>query len=374
MEKAPEIEELRKLPIFFVVGMGRSGTTLLRTILDAHPHTVVSVESKFVIHLKNKYKCINQWTPALVENFIIDLYGDVKFKRYWEMEYEKLRAFILQYDCKLLDFSLLCKMVYFNHASVFNKGKPMIIGDKNPVYSLFINDLKEVFPDAKFIHLVRDYRDTIVSNRKYFQRKNVGALAQVWAIYNKNIEDEKRHDRSKFYTIRYEDLVHDPEIKVKEICHFLGIEFHPVMLEFYLKTRENYGDGKHPVVGLLFPELLNKVNTNQIGKWKNELTQKELGLIHFIDNKPGQQYEYVSTPASFSAFYYLRSVIGYWMAMVDIAVVKGYYILPFFARQMIRQSARFAFDYLGILTVYNGDDYLKEILKKKKQKEEVQKE
>lgn len=56
------INEIEKLPMVFIIGRGRSGTTLLQTIMDAHPTIITANESPFIINLKQKYSKINQWS------------------------------------------------------------------------------------------------------------------------------------------------------------------------------------------------------------------------------------------------------------------------------------------------------------------------
>jgi hypothetical protein len=186
------VEEIKQLHFVFILGRSRSGTTLMQTILDANESVVLPIESRLIVHLKKKYFHISRWTAEILDEFIIDLYKDKKFARYWSVDPLKLRQYIDQLPISELDFKVLIKVVYLNYPSPFPKGRIMLIGDKNPIYSIFTKELFEVFPDAKFIHLIRDYRDNIVSNRTVFKRQSVARLALGWKLYNIFIEKMKK--------------------------------------------------------------------------------------------------------------------------------------------------------------------------------------
>src|SRR5688572_10251408 len=178
------IEEINKIPMIFIVGMGRSGTTLLRTIMDAGEECVFASESKIIIHLKQKYNHKKYWSEELLEEFLTDLYKEIKFRSSWGITKEELRVKFSELPLEKINFPLLCKVIYLSYPSLYPKNKIRVIGDKNPTYSIFIPELMEIFPDARFIHLIRDYRDCILSNKKLFKRQSLFALSQLWKIYN----------------------------------------------------------------------------------------------------------------------------------------------------------------------------------------------
>src|SRR6185312_1241794 len=230
------LNKIKSIPILFIVGRGRSGTSLLQTILDSHRNIISANESPFILTLKKKYFKRRNWTQELVDSFIKDLYEDLQFNYFWKINAATLRKSINQYPIEQLTFSIICKIVYLNFPSPNKKENIVWLVDKNPIYSLFINDLIEVFPEAKFIHLIRDYRDNIISSRKSFGQKDVATLAKRWVKYNDIIHKSNKKRPTIFYRIRYEDLVTSPEKYVSEICDFLKVEFDTQMLSFYKTT------------------------------------------------------------------------------------------------------------------------------------------
>ncbi len=129
------LEEIRKIPIFFIVGKGRSGTTLLSNILDSHLNVASATESRFVLILWLKYKNLKVWKPEMAEEFYQVLLEDYRIKYMWEFEdsfLEQLKS--LPPETKVQE---LIKVVYIYKKSMFPKEHIKFIIDKNPRYTLF---------------------------------------------------------------------------------------------------------------------------------------------------------------------------------------------------------------------------------------------
>lgn len=352
------ISEIEKLPIVFIIGRGRSGTSLLQTIFDANPGVKTANESPFIIHLKQKYLHIKKWDVKKTDEFITDLYKDKKFDFLWAIDPSDLRKHIHQYDFGKFTFPILCKLVYLSITSAFEKHKTDLIVDKNPLYSSFVPELMEVFPEAKFIHIVRDYRDNINSSRKAFKVKNIFVLAQRWKRYNKMIEACKAKKPEQFFTIRYEDLVTMPEKIIPEICNFLSLSFNEKMYRFYNTTRtaftdENYKNGiMAELVQQFHKNLLNPISTSQIDKWKKELSAREIEVIEYITGNYAKKYGYfpsVEKPKSYPILFlknFLQDRFSY-------LVYKLYYKLPISVRDMLRRISDTLFDKTGYSNAYN---------------------
>lgn len=361
------IEEINKLPMVFIVGMGRSGTTLLRTILDANEEILFAPEGKIIVALKQKYKHKTIWTPDLLNEFIIDLYKDVVFNK-WGISKDDLLNKFLSYPSEKINFSFLLKIIYLSFPSPYPKKNIQILGDKNPINSIFIKELLEVFPDAKFIHLVRDYRDCILSNRKLFKRQNIYALSQLWKIYNSWISVYSNKYPKKFLLVRYEDFIDNPEKCMTEICEFIGLTFESRMLNFY-EVMNNEGLKKHKeIIEYTHPNLLNKVNKDSLSKWKTEFSLEEQEKIAFILENYGLTYGYDKNPNYTGRKYRLFSIIGFWVNIKDFFIIKGYYLLPFSIRDFFRKITRFLFEKTGWYTVYNQVDLISEMVEKKNKK------
>jgi hypothetical protein len=350
-------EEIRQIPFVFILGRGRSGTTLMQTMLDANENVVLPIESRLIVHLKQKYFNIKVWTSDLLDEFITDLYKDKKFARYWSVDPIILRKSIDRLPIDTLDFPLLCKIVYLNYPSPFKKGKVILLGDKNPIYSIFIKELVQVFPDAKFIHLVRDYRDNIASNKKVFKRQSIAQLALGWRAYNIFIESFKKRLSNNFYTLKYEDLVSQPEVYVPQICKFLGLTFNPGMLGFY-ETIQKVSEEKYVAeIEMIHPNILKPVNTAQVHKWKKELKKEDIELADHLAGNYARKYGYVRETNVKRISFYWRAVLAYLRIHFDFFVIRSYYKMPFFIRDGVGAFNKKLYDKFKITNYYNDADF-----------------
>lgn len=353
------INEIEKLPIVFIIGRGRSGTTLLQTIMDAHPSIITANESPFIINLKQKYSKVNQWSSEKIDEFIIDLYKDKQFAFLWNIDQTILRSKINLYDITQLNFSTLCKLVYLTIPSPFPKNKISLIVDKNPIYSFYIEELIELFPNAKFIHLVRDYRDNIISSRKAFKTKDVALLAQRWKRQNMFIDFHKKNNAALFLTLQYEKLVTDPEKHVSEVCSFINITFNPNMLDFHKTTTKIYNDASSKndlmtnIVKNIHLNLLNPVNCGQVDKWKEELTNSEIEIIDYIAGGYAKKYDYMSTTKVKGLSYYMTAIKSHLKYSTDYYINKIYYRIPMTIRDLSRTISQLLYDKFGYINKHN---------------------
>ncbi len=224
-------------PIAFLVAKDRSGTTLLQTMLDSHPNICAPLESRFVLHLKNKYQNKNHWNLKLKEQFIKDLFLEQKMVLLWELDMENLQKRIGALP-ENTTYGEVCKQVYVSSKSFHPKETAKLIVDKNPIYAIMIPLLKEIYPNAKFIHLVRDYRGNVNSIFSLYKKISIKKLGQSWVMNNQEIEKEKSLQPENFITLRYEDLLDNPETELTNLTNFFNLEFHPNMLTYHERISE----------------------------------------------------------------------------------------------------------------------------------------
>jgi hypothetical protein len=275
------------IPFFFIVGRARSGTTLLRCLMDAHPSVNIPLECAFIVHLLPKYGKITQWTDQNLMAFYHDLITYPKF-HFWTVDHEQLKADLL--NCKGENtYSNICKVVYTNFISLFDKTEIKLLGDKNPSYSFHIKKLLKLFPDARFIHITRDYRDNIISMiNARFEAKIYSSLAFRWKYINKQVDKQKMIHPGCIYTLRYEDLVSQPAIKLKEICDFLEIDFSDEMMNYRSKLDEMLAIYPAGLINLHHKSLLKPINTDNLYAWKKIMTPRQ---IRICDNVVGSYAE-----------------------------------------------------------------------------------
>jgi hypothetical protein len=112
-------------------------------------------------------------------------------------------------------------------------GKPRY-GDKTPSYVLAMQELGDVFPEARFIHVIRDGRDVALSLLQLAHPdhpRTVGRTARQWADWVRGGRAAgARLESGRYLEVHYEDLVTEPEIVLRSICDFIALEFSPLML------------------------------------------------------------------------------------------------------------------------------------------------
>ena len=280
-------EYLDEIPIFFVIGRPRSGTTMLRTLLDANKNTSIPLESKVIIFLYLKFKSVKKWDESQLIKFYNSIFDQPKIES-WIINKDQLKKDILALG-KDATFQCLIKLLYLNYVSFFEKEKILIIGDKNPEYSYNINYFKillKLFPSAKVIHLTRDYRDHYLSMKKIdFEGNHLSLVCYRWRYSYNKIVDLMKKIPKQYYFIRYEDLVNDPEKEMTSICKFLNIEFHDSMLRYYEIKDKVLATYSEEDVMKYHSSLFHPISSDYVDKWKKKLTLNE---IHLADSIVGQ--------------------------------------------------------------------------------------
>ncbi|HYI75110.1 MAG TPA: sulfotransferase [Gaiellaceae bacterium] len=212
-----------------VLGVSRSGTTLLRVILDRSPGLTIPDESFFVPLLARRHgKTID------AESFLEDL-ARIPTIRDWGVAAAdvapRIRSGMPTGDAVAAIFETYAAAT----------GKPRW-GDKTPMYMRHLPLLARLFPDAQYVHLIRDGRDAALS----FLQMPEGTFTRTWAhpttpaefacLWRKEVADARAIDRrlgtGRYHEVRYEQLVASPEDVVREICAFASIPFEPAMLDY----------------------------------------------------------------------------------------------------------------------------------------------
>lgn len=309
------MEKVDNVPIFFIVGRPRSGTTLLRTLFDAHPDVCIPVECKFIIDLYPKYGKITLWTKSLLKDFFLDLLEQWRFD-IWKTDNEKLLTDLLECAGENT-YANICKVVYLNYPSFFNKNEIKIFGDKNPGYTIYTERLLKIFPDAKFIHITRDYRDNYISITNVdFEMPIISMTVAKWVNFiNKFNRAAKRHP-GKYTNIRFEDLVNDPVNQFKRLCQFVGIEYSEEVFDFYKKKKEVIELYSEAFINKYQSSLLEKVNPKKAGIWKTQLADNKVRMADYVAGKTAALAGYERKYSSFGLGTRLKALPGITLGLI----------------------------------------------------------
>lgn len=314
------------LPMLFIVGRGRSGSTLLTSLLNNHPQIIAPEESRFVQELYYQFSGTKEWTNTKKEKFCKALFSCFESL---DIDKKSLENRIFSLD-KDTSFPILLQAVYLSVNQLHPKENIQLIVDKNPKYSFFIPKLRAIFPEAKFIHLTRDYRDSFLSFQKIKgmkgERKNLSFQIFRWRYYHRSILKAKRSiPDSSYLHVKYEDLVSDTEQFMKKIANFIGVDFKEELIEHQQIQREGVRAEIHKT-------LNEEINTSKIDKWKKEMTKKEVKMANAIVGKLPLKFDYEKEASRLGLFAFLQTFPMRIIALSPLFFRKVFFSFSFFMR------------------------------------------
>jgi hypothetical protein len=204
---------------FFVVGCPRSGTTLLRVILDGHSRLSIPPESHFIVGLSARR---HARAAGVDDVFAHPLWQE------WPIDESQIRRGVELRDPD--GYPELVSAVFETFAESRGKAR---WGDKTPGYVSHIDRLARLFPDGQFIHVIRDGREVAASLREQEWGPRRAAVGAFWwrRKVAAGLRSGRRLPDSRYTEVRLERLVADPEGTVRRLCAFLGEAFEPAMLD-----------------------------------------------------------------------------------------------------------------------------------------------
>lgn len=230
-------------PRLFVVGSPRSGTTLLQRMLDAHPMLAVANDTSF-IHKPLKC-CVQDWKKRLQLDGDVPLTPEiVAFTRDYK-RFQRLGLNNAQIDraAQASTYRGFVTGLYDEFAAM--KKKPFS-GEKTPDFVRRIPLLHQLYPESKFIHIIRDGRDVSLSSVEWAQ-KGIGpskfelfadhpvATTAMWWCWQvaSGRRDGLPLGPEVYHEVRYERLVDAPEETMQELAAFLGLPYDAAMVRYY---------------------------------------------------------------------------------------------------------------------------------------------
>lgn len=315
--------------MFFIVGRGRSGTTLLSHILRAHTELSVAPEALFVLLLRGRYGRI-VWNERIASQFARDIWLEERLGR-WKLEHAPLERRLTDLSRTNPEYARMCAEIYLADAEGRGKNAGVMLGDKNPHYSLYVRELAELFPTARFIHLTRDYRDNILSFRSVrFDLSTISALAYRWRRYNQEIIDAAERIPDRFLSMRFEDLLLRQEASTERLCRFLGVKFEPEILERYQHEEALSAWHQH---------ILNPLDPAQASKWKSSMVSRDVAIADRICQPLGRRLGYEpATVASHPSR--LRLFPGILQGWAFTELERIVFRLPLFVRTFVLRTYR----------------------------------
>lgn len=268
----------------FVTGFKRSGTTLLGSIIDRHPRIAIFVESFFIPQYH---------------------YGQVAF---WPLSNEanrlKLaRAIATEPSARAnrltLDESVIRDLPRGELQDIIDammtswaqgRGKARW-GDKSPGYITKMPVLSRMFPDARFVHIIRDGRDVWLSVRRLGWDWDVTEVACDW---RSSVSKARRFGSAisdRYLEVRYEDLLRRPEETLRQITAFVGEDYDPRMLQ-------PSADGPANPALSSWPGVNEPIDASNFGKWRTRLGEEETAIFELLAGDLLERLGYGLSPHS----------------------------------------------------------------------------
>jgi sulfotransferase family protein len=252
---------------FFIVGAGRSGTTLLRMMLASHSRLSIPPETWYLTPLVERFSLDRPLTGDEIEEAVSIITGHDRWQDLKLDAQEYRREVSRLTDPFLRD---VVEVVYRRYQQADGKVR---WGEKTPQYINIVPQLLTMYPDARFINIVRDGRDVAKSNQVAGWAGNGWHANTRWWI--EAIEWYWRWDRSaardRILLVHYEDLVLDTETVLRKICRFIGEEFEPQMLSW-----ERVVDKQVPVRERKSQTKLKfKIGEEGVARWKREMSARQ---------------------------------------------------------------------------------------------------
>ncbi len=220
----------------FIVGVDRSGTTLLSMMLGMHSMVWIPYESHFHVAFHERYNADPRVGEVGFNRVILDEIRAQKYVRDWDITIPDgidVRA------CS----SLACILETFHTACAAAQGK-VLWGDKTPRYIVHLDVINELFPAARFVHIVRDGRDVARSLvNMWWGPKDFASALEYWA---RRVELGSKMlgmlPKERRMLIRFEDLVRAPREELQRVTTFLGIPFEERMLSYHVEAAKQVGE------------------------------------------------------------------------------------------------------------------------------------
>lgn len=314
-EPRPQIPE--RLPTepeaIFVVGVARSGTTLMRTLLSVSERIAIARESHFMGHIFGRrgarqffHRAGDLSSDDTIRRIVEMIYSG-EYQRhsrwrnvspYWLWLIESVPREELERRLLAAERSERGLFAAFMRVYADTEGKP-VMGEKTPTHLTYVDTLLDWYPDARVIHMLRDPRAVYVSDR--YRRRTKGRRPYTWLMkvpflleayllvltavtwrraIRLHAEYEKRHP-GRYLLVRFEDLVVQPTVTVPRLFQFLGVDLPSDFLDVQLSAKHGMrssSEGLDPAAA---------------DRWRERIHPFARRFLSFFLRRPMRRFGYV---------------------------------------------------------------------------------
>lgn len=309
-----------RVNLVFVVGAPRSGTTLLQNLIACHPDAGTAPETHLFIKITPSLLYERNLPPIgkrplpkqLRSNQINRLFEDLS-------DSLDLNTDLLDWSSRLGDHEQIAiRDIVIRFFSTLSKDEHTVFIEKSPPHVYFTHEINAIIPEAKIINIVRDPRDVIPSINRMLQQmgKKPRTIYERATIWNRSVAAA---ESTHLFTVRYEDLVSDPQTVMKRVFGYLDLAYsadylaeHSRISEETVKSNETWKE-----------KNFSRISSDRIGNFKQCLKTKEIGLIESICGQFMRTYGYDSTDAPFSPLTLGKEASQYYIRRTRMLVKRS---------------------------------------------------
>lgn len=294
----------------FIGGLDRSGKTYMRLMLSSHPNLAFSKRVNFWRRFYKRFGDLDQ--DKNLDRCLREL-AENKHIKSLEPDFQRLR---LDFESGARTYERLFALIHEQYAA--RQGKPRW-GDQTELLERNAGLILGAYPDAKFIHMLRDPRDRYEAVLHKSQRRGgVGAATARWLYSAALAEQNQRAYPQRYKVVRYESMVTHTEKTMCCICEFIGEVYHPAMVA--MENVPRFANTK----ALVENQNPGPLTTAYIGRFRDKLPAHEIVFIQKLSRRYMQSFNYPPEPIHLSLlesarFYTLHwfinstSMFGWWM-------------------------------------------------------------
>jgi len=282
---------MKVAPPFFIVGLPRSGTTLLQSALSAHSDVVIPPEEDLILNFYARFgKTGYRLSDTDVKQYVGFLFDVEQTIRYWKIDRQCLLRRLLALQDRT--YRNVIEAVFEEFVDRF-PGKSRW-GCKAPYYLRHMDKIRNVFPDARFVHLIRDPRAVHASMSARRRQGDTYFTDSPWCNawqWHTWVREGLRWSGEipgRCLEVGYEQLVAAPQDTLASVCEFLEIPFQEQMLAHYESTT---------TIQLIRTDNIDRYlkqdfHQECIDAWQQRCTAKELRIVEGLAERTMRQLNY----------------------------------------------------------------------------------
>lgn len=280
----------RESPVF-VVGVPRSGTTLLSEILSAHPELVISPETFYFLDFGPRLDRAGARTSTEARRAFLDEFVRSPGIQDMDLDPDRLDATV----------DALLEPGEVTHAEILSAFLEAYAeehdadrwGEKTPAHLRKVPEILSAFPDATVVCIVRDPRDVIRSQiRHEMDDRNLAGRARRWSFFGRLSDRWQDRFPERFAEFRYEDLLRRPRETVEAVCEHVDLSFTEAMLTYHESESATFDPEREPKK----TKATRPLDPDNAEKWRDEMPPRQAKIVEVLCRRGMADRGYPATP------------------------------------------------------------------------------